>query len=58
MKSNLFECPKKNDPLITLLVVPSNFICPGDLIRRPDRLRSDRNPIRFYANFRQTDEFL
>ena len=32
--------------------------CPGDLIRRPDRLGSDRNSIGFYANFRQTDEFL
>ena len=31
---------------------------PGDLIRRPDRFGSYKNPIGFYVNFRQTDEFL
>ena len=37
---------------------PDIYDHPGDLIRRPDRLGSDRNRIGFCANFRQTDEFL
>ena len=43
---------------ILFLKTQSILANPGDLIRLPDRLGSDRNPIGFYANFRQTDEFL